>query len=65
MSDIKDYLEDEPLESRQVERDEDVCEERRESLAILASLGETKTYLGENMSLGDVKKLSSKDVDKY
>ena len=27
----------------------------RESLAILASLGSTKEYLGEELSLGDIK----------
>ena len=40
-------------------------EEKRESLAILASLGTAKDYLGVQMSLGDVHKLSSKDVCKY
>ena len=40
-------------------------EEKRESLAILASLGTAKDYLGVQMSLGDVKKLSAKDVEKY
>ena len=38
---------------------------KQESLAILASLGTTKEYLGVDMSLGDVKKLSVKDVEKY
>ena len=40
-------------------------EEKRESLAILASLGTAKDYIGIQMSLGDVKKLSPKDVEKY
>ena len=40
-------------------------EEKRESLSILASLGTAKDYLGVQMSLGDVKKLSQKDVEKY
>ena len=40
-------------------------EEKRESLAILASLGTAKDYLGVQMSLGDVRKLSPKDVCKY
>ena len=43
----------------------DDIEEKRESLAILASLGTAKDYLGVQMSLGDVKKLSPKDVEKY
>ena len=38
---------------------------KQESLAILASLGTTKEYLGVDMSLGDVKKLSVKDIEKY
>ena len=40
-------------------------EKKRESLAILASLGTAKDYLGVQMSLGDVKKLAPKDVEKY
>ena len=44
---------------------EDDIEEKRESLAILASLGTAKDYLGVQMSLGDVKKLVPKDVEKY
>ena len=40
-------------------------EEKRESLAILASLGTSKDYLGVQMSLGDVHKLVPKDVEKY
>ena len=45
--------------------DTEGIEEKRESLAILASLGTAKDYLGVQMSLGDVKKLSPKDVKKY
>ena len=37
----------------------------RESLAILASLGSTKEYLGEELSLEDIKKLKEADVLKY
>ena len=40
-------------------------EEKRESLAILTSLGTAKDYLGTQMSLDDVKKLASKDVEKF
>ena len=40
-------------------------EEKRESLAILASLGTAKDYLGVQMSLCDVRKLTPKDVEKY
>ena len=45
--------------------DTEEIEEKRESLAILASLGTAKDYLGVQMSLGDVKKLVPKDVSKY
>ena len=44
--------------------DEDIAA-KRESLAILATIGNTKEFLGVNMSLGDVHKLSAKDVEKY
>ena len=43
----------------------DEMESKRESLSILASLGTTKEFLGAEMSLGDIKKLSTKDVEKY
>ena len=40
-------------------------EEKRESLAILVSLGTAKDYLGVQMSLGDVHKLTPKGVEKF
>ena len=40
-------------------------EERREQLSILAVLGTISNYTGVKMSLGDVKKLPAKDVEKY
>ena len=40
-------------------------EEKRESLAILASLGTAKDYLGVQMGLGDVKRLTPKGVEKF
>ena len=43
----------------------DDLELKRESLSILASLGTTKEFLGVEMSLGDIKKLSTKNVEKY
>ena len=43
----------------------DELESKRESLSILASLGTTKEFLGVEMSLDDIKKLSTKDVEKY
>ncbi|EDO34875.1 predicted protein [Nematostella vectensis] len=67
MASIEDYMEEEP-ESKGGSRGappEDDVEVKRESLAILASLGTTKEFLGVDMSLGDIKKLSAKDVEKY
>ena len=40
-------------------------EEKRESLAILVSLGTSKDYLSVPMSLGDVKRLTPKGVEKF
>ena len=40
-------------------------EEKREQLSILSVLGSIDTYTGVKMSLGDVKRLSTKDVEKY
>ena len=40
-------------------------EEKRESLAILVSLGTAKDYLGVPMAAGDVIKLNPKAVEKY
>ena len=40
-------------------------EEKRESLAILVSLGTAKDYLGVQMAPGDVCKLSPKGVEKF
>ena len=42
----------------------DDLESERESLSILATLGTTKEFLGVEISLGDIKKLSTKDVEK-
>ena len=43
----------------------DDLQSKRESLSILASLGTIKGFLGVEMSLGGIKKLSTKDVEKY
>ena len=53
------------LETKDSVQAPDETESKRESLSILASLGTTKEFLGLEMSLGDVKKLSTKDVEKY
>ena len=53
------------LETKDSVQAPDDLESKRESLSILASLGTTKEFLGVEMSLGDIKKLSIKDVEKY
>ena len=63
MANVEDYIEDQPEEIKETEDDD--LEVKRESLAILASLGSTEEFLGKAMTLGDVKKLSPKQVEKY
>ena len=38
---------------------------KREELSILACLGSTKEYLGVQMAIGDVHRLSDRDVERY
>ena len=63
MANVEDYIEDVPEEKTKT--DDDDLEVKRESLAILASLGTTEEFLGKAMTLGDVKRLSPKGVEKY
>ena len=66
MTNVEDYIEEIPevKDEIKVTEDDDI-ETERESLAILASLGTTEEFLGKAMSLGDIKKLSPKQVKKY
>ena len=64
MANVEDYIDEVPEKTKE-QTDDDDLETQRESLAILASLGTTEEFLGKAMSLGDIKKLSSKDVKKY
>ena len=45
--------------------DDDDLKSKREELSILACLGSTKEYIGMQMTLSDIHKLSEKDVEKY
>ena len=77
MTEIEDYIrleggpgsadiEEKTGEKTEVkDNDDNELEIKQESLAILSALGTTKEYLGVDMSLGDIKKLSVKDVEKY
>lgn len=48
-----------PKKKTPARKDSPEVEEKREQLSILAVLGTIETYTGIQMSLGDVKKLSS------
>ena len=72
MTNVDEYLEQDPkgvdtpdTPSPTQRIVDDKIEAERESLAILASLGTTKEFLGVEMTLGDIAKLSPKDVLKY
>ena len=70
MTNIEDFIDQpqggtEKTEVKDVVKDDNEIEIKQESLAILAALGTTKEYLGVEMSLGDIKKLSVKDIEKY
>ena len=65
MANVEDYIDEIPEVKDDKTPDDDDLENHRESLAILASLGTTEEYLGKAMSLGDIKRLSPKHVEKY
>ena len=66
MANVEDYIDDIPeVKEDKTPDEEDDLEVKRESLAILASLGSTEEFLGKAMSLGDIKRLSPKHVEKY
>ena len=75
MSLVDEYIHD-AIDDKQVDKKKKVksakkvvesndIEEKRESLCILAVLGTINEYTGVDMSLGDVKRLKSADVEKY
>ena len=67
MSNPTEYLE-KKTDNSSVENSDEKLNETEincESLTILASLGSTKEYLGEDLSLGDISKLKEADVFKY
>ena len=66
MANVEDYIEEIPevKEDKTLDDDDDI-DTQRESLAILASLGSTEEFIGKAMSLGDIKRLSPKQVVKY
>ena len=67
MSDLAEMTFDEDQKTNQNFRAISVgdVEYQKESLVILASLGTTKEYLGVEMSLEKIHKLSDKEVEKY
>ena len=65
MAKPEDYINQPTEKSEPPQGKNEDLEIKQESLAILAVLGTTKEYTGVDMSLGDVKKLSERDVEKY
>ena len=67
MTEVEDYISEVKDDVKDGLKDNynNEVEIKQESLAILAALGTTKEYLGVDMSLGDIKKLSVKDIEKY
>jgi len=61
MSELEQLLDEKSVVLESV----DEVEVERESLAILATIGTAKEYLGKDMTLADVHRLSKKDVRKY
>ena len=57
---IEDYVKEAP--PKPPKEDDDDIEVKRESLAILATLGTAKDFIGVDMTLGDVKRLSEKNT---
>mgnify|MGYP001792434717 CR=1 FL=1 len=62
---INDYVKTLPKKEDPTPANNEDISAKRESLAILATIGNTKEFLGVNMSLGVVHNLSEKDVKKY
>jgi len=62
---VPEEVEKKPRKKNVKKVDSEDVEEKREQLCILQVLGTIDQYTGIKMSLGDVKKLSAKDVDKH
>ena len=65
MANVEDYIKENTDQPNGETVKDNEVEIKQESLAILAVLGTTKEYMGVEMSLGDIKKLSERDVEKY
>ena len=67
-SELEDILEEVGIQEKQQPTQKTIaepCEDKRERLRILAAGGSSLEYLGKQLSLGDVERLSPKDVEKY
>ena len=62
-SELEDILEEVGIKEKP--KAAEPCEDKRERLRIIAAGGSSLEYLGKNLSLGDVEKFSTKDVEKY
>ena len=53
-------------EINEIENDKnEVIDDKKESLLILATLGVTKEYLGEELDVAKIHKMKNKDLEKY
>ena len=59
---IEDYVTLDSEDKKPPSTDVPDIESKPESLTILATLGTSKEWIGENLPLGDVKKLLEKDI---
>ena len=66
-SELEDILEEVGIQEKQPTQKTiaEHCEDKRERLRILAAAGSSLEYLGKNLSLGDIERLSPKDVEKF
>ena len=66
-SELEDILEEVGIQEKQPtpKTIAEPCEDKRERLRILAAAGSSKEFFGKQLSLGDVERLSSKDVEKF
>ena len=65
MTTPKDIMNGETVVNDQAINTDDDLKSKREELSILACLGSTKEYIGMQVTLSDIHKLSEKDVEKY
>ena len=66
-SELEDILEEVGIQEKQPtpQTIAEPCEDKRERLRILCAAGTSQEYLGKQLSLYDIERLSPRDVEKY